>query len=310
MSHKASVLFVDDEVHIVNLLKIMFRNDYEVFTATSGDAALEIVQARQIDVIVSDQRMPGMLGTELLGKVKARSPRTMRILLTGYSDLAAMVGSINEGEIYRFINKPWNNDEIRSIIREAAEAAVSTANSTVLAAPDALDESVGTGAGILILDRDVANNDWFKEHFRADYHAFTAHSIDEALHVLEQNDVGVVVTDTKVGGENTFEFLRILKQQYPQVMTVMLTAYADADAVMKLINQAQVCRLSFKPVKRGAIDLAIRAAMMHHRRYRTDPVLSLRQRVATSGEAESSLARSLATRLRGIARRFGFHRGA
>ena len=310
MNRKASILFVDDEVHVVNLLKIMFRNDYEVFTATSGDAALDIIQSRKIDVIVSDQRMPNILGTELLGKVKALSPGTMRILLTGYSDLAAMVGSINEGEIYRFINKPWINEEIRSIVREAAEAAVSTAGSNVFSAPDAVSESVGADAGILILDRDVANNAWFREHFRTDYHAFTAHSIDEALHVLEQNDVGVVVTDTKVGGENTFDFLRVLKQQYPQVMTVMLTAYADADAVMKLINQAQVCRLSFKPVKRGAIDLAVRAAMMHHRRYRADPALSLRQRVATSRESESPLAHSLTARLRGIAKRFGFHRGA
>ena len=110
MNRKASILFVDDEVHVVNLLKVMFRNDYEVFTATSGDAALDIIQSRKIDVIVSDQRMPNILGTELLGKVKALSPGTMRILLTGYSDLAAMVGSINEGEIYRFINKPWINE--------------------------------------------------------------------------------------------------------------------------------------------------------------------------------------------------------
>ena len=105
MNRKASILFVDDEVHVVNLLKVMFRNDYEVFTATSGDAALDIIQSRKIDVIVSDQRMPNILGTELLGKVKALSPGTMRILLTGYSDLAAMVGSIHEGAIYRFINK-------------------------------------------------------------------------------------------------------------------------------------------------------------------------------------------------------------
>ena len=310
MNHKASLLFVDDEVHVVNLLKIMFRNDYEVFVATSGDAALDIVRSRKIDVIVSDQRMPGMLGTELLGKVKTFSPQTMRILLTGYSDLAAMVGSINEGEIYRFINKPWNNDEIRAIVKEAAEAAVLTADSKAFSVSAAIPESNNTNAAILILDQDVAGNEWFKEHFKADYSAFAAFSIEEALNVLERNNVGVVVTDTRIGNENTFDFLRILKQQYPQVMTVMLTAYADADAVMKLINQAQVCRLSFKPVKRGAVDLAVRAAMMHHHRYRADPAMSLRQRVAASRDSESPLVRSLTTRLRDMAKRFGFKHAA
>jgi DNA-binding NtrC family response regulator len=308
MSSKASVLFVDDEVHIVNLLKVMFRNEYEVFTATSGESALDIVHSQRVDVIVSDQRMPNMLGTELLSRVKMISPGTMRILLTGYSDLAAMIGSVNEGEIYRFINKPWKNDEIRAIIREAAEAAVSTASSSAFTAPDSVSVSAGGNAGILILDPEVAGNDWFKTHFQSDYRAFAAHSIDEALHVLEQHDIGVVVADTKIGSENTFDFLRILKQQHPQVMTVMLTAHADADAVMKLINQAQVCRLSFKPVKRGAIDLAIRAAMALHRRYRSDPVLAVRQRVESSGESDSSVSHSLAARLRGIAKRFGFHR--
>ena len=206
MSSKASVLFVDDEVHVVNLLKVMFRNDYQVFTATSGEDALDIIHAEKIDVIVSDQRMPNMLGTELLSRAKVISPGSMRILLTGYSDLAAMIGSVNEGEIYRFINKPWKNEEIRAIIRDAAEAAVSTADSSAFTAPDSLGESVGGNAGILILDPEVAANDWFKTHFQSDYRAFAAHSIDEALHVLERNDIGVVVADTKIGSENTFDF--------------------------------------------------------------------------------------------------------
>src|SRR6218665_3121556 len=112
MQTKSRLLFVDDEERIVNLLRMMFRADYEVHTATSGAAALEIIAAHPIDVIVSDQRMPGMLGIELLNEVRLRSPATMRILLTGYSDLSAIVGSVNDGEVFRFINKPWDKAEI------------------------------------------------------------------------------------------------------------------------------------------------------------------------------------------------------
>ena len=296
---KPAVLFVDDEVHIVSLLKIMLRSDCDVVSAISGAAALDIIQSRKIDVIVSDQRMPGMTGTELLAKVRRLSPGTMRILLTGYSDLAAMVGSINDGEIFRFVSKPWDKDEIRAIVKDAAEAARNTEASAQLIVDEPEPEATtGPLGSILVLDEDLAQSNWFKEHFGTTFAVHQANRIDDALDVLEQQKVGVIVTDTRVGGENTLDLLRILKQQHPQVMTVMLTNEADSDAVMKLINQAQVCRLSFKPIKRGALDLAIRAAMMHHRRMVADPKLAQRQRVAASPAGETSLTRSLASRLR------------
>ncbi len=299
-NRKPTVLFVDDEAHIVNLLKIMFRTDYEVYSATSGAAALDIIQSRKVDVIVSDQRMPGMSGTEVLAKVRRLSPGTMRILLTGYSDLAAMVGSINEGEIFRFVSKPWDKEEIRAIVKDAAEAAHNTAASPQLVDVDCEHEAAGPLGEILVLDEDLAQSAWFREHFGNTFAVHQAGRIDEALDVLEQKQVGVIVTDTRVGGENTLDLLRILKRQHPQVMTVMLTSQADSDAVMKLINQAQVCRLSFKPIKRGALDLAIRAAMMHHRRMVADPKLAQRQRVAGLPSGEGSLTRSLASRLRAL----------
>ena len=123
---KPTLLFVDDEERIVNLLRTMFRSEYQVLTATSGKEALEILAKHRVEVLVSDQRMPGMLGVELLAEARKRSPATMRILLTGYSDLAAIVGSVNDGEVFRFINKPWNHEEIKTIIRAAAEAALAT----------------------------------------------------------------------------------------------------------------------------------------------------------------------------------------
>ena len=119
---KHSLLFVDDEKRILNSLRAIFRHDYEVLTAISGDEALAILDQRAVDVIVSDQRMPGMLGNELLSKVHIKHPQTMRILLTGFMDKEAIVESINEGEIYRFINKPWQTDKMQIIIGEAATA--------------------------------------------------------------------------------------------------------------------------------------------------------------------------------------------
>ena len=83
---KARILFVDDEERIINLLRVMFRSTYEVFTASGGAQALEILRKEHIDVIVSDQRMPGMTGVQLLAKVCQHWPHTVRVLLTGYAD--------------------------------------------------------------------------------------------------------------------------------------------------------------------------------------------------------------------------------
>ena len=121
-TRKARILFVDDEERILTALRIRYSAmRYHVFTATDGTEALEFVKKFQPHVFVSDQRMPGMTGVELLRQVKEIAPSTVRLLLTGYSDLAAIVGSINEGEVFRFISKPWDNQELQNTVAEAAD---------------------------------------------------------------------------------------------------------------------------------------------------------------------------------------------
>src|SRR3546814_6306237 len=122
-SSKARVLFVDDEPRVLTTMRILFRARYELFFAESGAAALELLKTQPIDVIVSDQRMPGMTGIELLRTARELNPNAMRILLTGYSDLNAIIGSIKEGEIFRFINKPWSNDDLQTTVAQIGRAA-------------------------------------------------------------------------------------------------------------------------------------------------------------------------------------------
>jgi DNA-binding NtrC family response regulator len=122
MSKRYSLLFVDDEKRVLRSLNSVFRREYDVYLADSGFQALEILYSKNIDVIVSDQRMPHMTGSELLAKVHEQYPQVMRVLLTGYVDKEAIINTINEGEIFRFISKPWNITEIKNIIAEAASA--------------------------------------------------------------------------------------------------------------------------------------------------------------------------------------------
>jgi DNA-binding NtrC family response regulator len=120
------VLFVDDEQRVLNSMRIMFRRSYDLYLAGSGREALEILKRSDIDVIVADHRMPQMTGVELLAAARAVAPRTVRILLTGYADLNAVEGSINDCEVFRFLTKPCAPDELRATIASATRIARET----------------------------------------------------------------------------------------------------------------------------------------------------------------------------------------
>jgi DNA-binding NtrC family response regulator len=120
------LLFVDDEQRVLNSMRIMFRRNFDLYLASHGAEALEIVRDKDIDVIVADHRMPKMTGVEVLSKVRALSPRTVRILLTGYADLDAVEGSINDSEVFRFLTKPCPPQKLRETIELAAKLARET----------------------------------------------------------------------------------------------------------------------------------------------------------------------------------------
>jgi len=117
------LLFVDDEQRVLNSMRIMFRRQFDLFLASAGSEALDIVRDKDIDVIVADHRMPKMTGVEVLSRVRSLSPRTVRILLTGYADLDAVEGSINESEVFRFLTKPCAPKQLRETIELAAKLA-------------------------------------------------------------------------------------------------------------------------------------------------------------------------------------------
>jgi response regulator RpfG family c-di-GMP phosphodiesterase len=116
----ATLLLVDDEENILNSLRRLLRNEpYALLTCNDGESALQLLEQHPVDLVISDARMPGMDGATLLAQVQQRWPNCLRILLTGYADLTTTVKAINQGQIYRYISKPWDDDELRLIIRQA-----------------------------------------------------------------------------------------------------------------------------------------------------------------------------------------------
>ncbi len=122
-TEKYRILFVDDEANVLKAMRRIFRQEnYVLLTAGSGPEALTVLEKHQpLHVVLSDHRMPGMTGTDLLKQVKARYPKTIRIMLTGYADTDAVMGAVNEGAVYKFITKPWNDDDLRLTVSLALE---------------------------------------------------------------------------------------------------------------------------------------------------------------------------------------------
>jgi len=118
---KANILYVDDEQLNLTLFKASFEADFNVFLAESGNRALELLKKEKFAVIISDQRMPGMLGTELLEITQERYPEIIRFMLTAYTDSQTMMDSINMGKIYGFFNKPFKYDEVKMALDKAIE---------------------------------------------------------------------------------------------------------------------------------------------------------------------------------------------
>jgi len=116
------IVVVDDEEAILETMSFTFMNDYEVLTTTDAQEALRLVAENQpVHVVITDQRMPGMTGVELLKLVYERYPETMRIMLTGFADGDATLKAINEGHVYAYISKPWEPEELKQVVRRATE---------------------------------------------------------------------------------------------------------------------------------------------------------------------------------------------
>ncbi len=292
---KARILFVDDEERILNALKSIFRNKYHVFTATSGDQAFEFLKRFRVHLIVSDQRMPGMLGVELLRRSKELSPNTVRILLTGYSDLASIVGSINEGEVYRFINKPWNNQDIQAVVAEAVAIGLELADTTVSAGPppEKMEEA------ILIVDPASSYQRAINELFGDSYHVVHVPTLAEALTTMQSRAVAVIIADIGAAQPDDTAAFKLLKQEHPEILSIVLTDASDSELVIDLINQAQIFRFLNKPVNYKLLKGHTHSALSRYNAFKRAPELVKQHQVSGADKLRASnLGRALLDRIK------------
>lgn len=115
------ILYVDDEQNNLTAFKATFRRDFTVYTAISAEEGKKLLENETVHILITDQRMPVMTGVEFLESILDRYPDMIRILLTGYTDIEAVIDAINKGQVYRYITKPWDETELRITIKNAFE---------------------------------------------------------------------------------------------------------------------------------------------------------------------------------------------
>jgi DNA-binding NtrC family response regulator len=323
------VLFVDDEERILRALAALFRGQYAVTITTDPVHALALVQQERFHVIVSDQRMPQMQGVELLSQVRSLAPNAIRVLLTGYADLSAVMASMNEAEVFRYLTKPWLNSELRETLDQAVQAGLALAASAATAndrdsdtdspataapAQGGWSSASARGEPVLFVERSGQLHRAFVAEPHNDLRPLAATDSDDALTQMAEHEVSVLVVAIDGDDHDNIEFIRHLKVHHPQVTTIVVSDLADSTTVVSLINDARVFRGTFRPVKVGALKLYIKSALRQAEQFRINPAVLKTQEVSAPAQAQAQQAlqiaapRSFVQRLKSM-RNFFWRRG-
>jgi len=286
------LLFVDDEERILRSLRMLFRGRAEILATTSGAQAVELVRQRRVHAVVSDQRMPGMGGVEVLREVARHSPVTMRMLLTGYADMDAVAASVNEGEVYRFLEKPWDGPALVETVLEAARIAADEfaaldagePAATVPPAADADAERDIAAAHVLVLDPDGGSAELVRQILPASIDTQRAGTVEAALDALAERDFAVLVTVLESETGDIVNAIKRLKRLRPSTLVIAISPLRDSRLVIGLINEGQIFRFLLAPPGRELLRRCLIAAMERHAQLRSTPRLQRRPEVQPRSE--------------------------
>jgi DNA-binding NtrC family response regulator len=281
------VLCVDDEPGLLRSLRWLLRGQYEVAVADSGLDGLALLSAEHFDVVISDQRMPGMTGTEFLERARRVSPRSIRLLLTGYSDYNAVLSSVNDSEVFRFISKPWDNQKLLDTVGDAAKVArmtqaswVDFQDATSADGPDTFDE------GVLVFDSDGGAAAQWQAANRSATNMVCTDDIGEAVSQLTRQKVAVLITDIHGARSQQMDLIRAVRRNQPQVVVLVYSQERDSTVIGRLINEGQIYRFIAKPAGPEYLNRTLRSALTRHRHLLALPERTTRHRAQISEDLD------------------------
>ena len=234
------VLFVDDEVENTSIMKRTLRRYHTIYVANSGRSALELMASQHIDVVFADQRMPEMTGVEFLERCRDLYPETYRVLLTGYTDITALVNAINRCELDSYLSKPWTKETLLEQIDRAVERRARVAEQPHRPLP-------GTPLDILVADDEPENLNLLERVLGRTHRLYRASNGRESLEVLAKHHIDLAIVDQRMPEMAGSTFLERSKLLAPDLIKIMITAYSDVEVIIEAINNAKVHKFLYKP---------------------------------------------------------------
>lgn len=284
---RPKVLLLDDDERVLRALSALLKPRFDVFATTNGAKAIDVLRSDFVHLVISDQRMPGLSGVEFLARAKEVAPDTARILLTGYADLDTIIGSINDGEVHKYLTKPWSNAEVLSISEEALNTATAafarraaapslTASSPADCARDGpaqdvreaascppcpVSKAAGTKDPLLVVDTEKHIRESLIELTQGKRPILLAKDYADAIVSLRDHPVKLAVCSMPRIDEADALFLRLIRVLHPELRLILAADSSDVSKLAALINQAKVFRYLPRPISTNKLRLAVTSAL-------------------------------------------------
>jgi response regulator RpfG family c-di-GMP phosphodiesterase len=266
---KHTLLVVDDEPDVCDSVHDLLRKEFKVLKARSAAEGMKLMEANEVHIIMTDQRMPQVTGVELLTKIRKGHPRAVRMLFTGYADLESIIAAINQGHIFQFLKKPWEPQELEAAVRQAAKEydriidqsdelhrlhdeieglwkRVATLETQVVRGPKNSNKPPAMHT-LLVVDDEPDVCDSVHDLLRKEFNVLKARSAAEGIKLMETNEVHIIMTDQRMPQVTGVELLSKIRAGHPQAVRMLFTGYADLESIITAINQGHIFQFLKKP---------------------------------------------------------------
>lgn len=296
------VLTVTANPRVQRALDVVWR-EHEIVACADSAAAVALAGARDVDGVLCDQKVGAALGVDLLVEVRQAHPRALRMLLCDRPDARLLLDAVNEAEVFRIVDQPWDIAVLR-------ETAIAAARGARLAPPlsgnplsDDDAERIRRTTAVVVIESDAVSAQRLRDLLQPHYKTHFANSLDRALQFMEQHETGALLCSTAASRGELVPALKALKQAHPHITTVIMDPLADFDRVIELVNEAQVFRLLRRPFNPLLCRPYVDAALARHWNIKQLPQSAWRvvpAEAMTPAGSPQQLPQQLLNRIRGL----------
>ncbi len=274
MKTRSPILYVDDEPMNLELFERYFEDDYIIHTAASGRAALEIMGKESIHLLITDQRMPGMNGTELIETAQREHPNLATMIVTGYGDVRVILDAVEQGRLDHYVTKPWAPDELRiAMDRVLHSYALRKMNRELqdelevktgqFPAPGSLGLQTVLRPTILYFGDVETNLQFFKSSFKHLYMIYTTGNAEEALNILRTREIHLILAVQRPGVD-ALAMLETAREESPESLRMLVTAYLEVGKVIAAIDDGLVYSYAISPWEPEELSITLASAVEVH----------------------------------------------